>query len=68
MLIHFLHSGVLSKMNFFTDVLATLLCAGRGNIFAVYAWSESRQIPSKYLNLCFENEQKSYGVEQHEGE
>ncbi len=67
MLIHLLHSGVLSKIDYLTDVLATFLCAGHGNIFAVYAGSESRQIPSKYLNLCSEDEQKSYGVEQHEG-
>ncbi len=29
--------------------------------YAVYGWSENCQISSKYLNLCSEDEQRSYG-------
>ncbi len=48
-------------MDCFTDVLATFLCIDCGSILAVYGGSDSSQIPSKYLNLCSEDERRSYG-------
>ncbi len=48
-------------MNYFTNVLAVFLCLDHGRRLALYGGSESSQIPSKYLNLCSEDEQKSYG-------
>ncbi len=49
------------QMDYFTDLLATFLCVDRGNIVAIYGGSESSQIPLKNLNLCSEDEQRSYG-------
>ncbi len=48
-------------MDYFNDVLATFLDLDRGNILAVYGGSESSQNSSKYLDLCSEDEQRSYG-------
>ncbi len=35
----------------------------RCSIVAVYGASESSQISSKYINLCSEDERRSYGFE-----
>ncbi len=43
---------------FWTLIVSTLLSMGA---------SESSQDASKYLNLCSEDELRSYGLERHEG-
>ncbi len=39
-------------MDYFTDVLAMLLCVDRGNIVAVYKGSESSWNSSKKILIC----------------
>ncbi len=48
-------------MDYFNDVLTTFLGLERVSCVAVYAGSESSRVSSKYLNLCSEDEQRSYG-------
>ncbi len=48
-------------MDYFTDLLVKFLDLDRVRTLAVYGGSESSQIPSKYLNLCSEDERRSYG-------
>ncbi len=48
-------------MDYFNNVLTTFLGLEHGSCVAVYAGSESSRISSKYLNLCSEDEQRSYG-------
>ncbi len=50
-------------MDYFTDLFTTFLNLDRVWTLAVYAGSESSQVPSKYLNLCSEDERRSYGFE-----
>ncbi len=45
-------------MDYFIDVLTTFLDLERGSCLYF----------RKYLNLCSEDEQRSYGLERHEGE
>ncbi len=44
-------------MDCFTDVLATF----RGSNLAVYEGQRALRFHQKYLNLCSEDEQRSYG-------
>ncbi len=46
----------------FNDVLTTFLGLERGSAVANYGGSESSRISLKYLNLRFEDEQRSCGV------
>ncbi len=49
-------------MDCFTNVLLTTFVGlGTFSYIAVYAESESSRISTKYLNLCSEDEQRSYG-------
>ncbi len=48
-------------MDYFNDLLATFLDLDRVRILAVYGGSESLGLHQKYLNLCSEDEQMSYG-------
>ncbi len=48
-------------MDYFNDVLTTNLGLEHGSCVAVYAGSESSWISSKYLNLCSEDERRSWG-------
>ncbi len=47
-------------MDYFTDVLATFLDLDRGNYIAMEG-QRDLGIHLKYLNLCSEDEQRSYG-------
>ncbi len=51
--------GVESHMDYVNDVLNTFL--GLELVLLSVRGSESSQIPSKYLNLCSEDEPRSYG-------
>ncbi len=50
-------------MDYFNDVLISFLDLERGSPIAVYAGSESSWISSKYLNLCSEDDRRSYGLD-----
>ncbi len=47
-------------MDYFNDVLTTFLGLQRVSFLAVYGGSESSRFLQKYLNLCSEDEWKSY--------
>ncbi len=53
-------------MDYFNDVLTTFLGLEYFSCVAVYGGLESFWILSNYLNLCSEDERRSYGLARHE--
>ncbi len=56
-----LRLNYLCHMDYFNDVFTTFLGPECFSCIAVYARSESLRFHQKYLNLCSEDERRSYG-------
>ncbi len=48
-------------MDYFTDLLATFLDVDGDNYIAVYGRDRALRMHQKYLNLCSQDERRSYG-------